>query len=172
MPADIEETVRAVWIGTAAAVATAIALTLALTVLHERLVRSTRMRVLVTTVSVILSLMVFIIAGTVMMAVIHGLLNPAYARTGESSIAHVFVHPGVIPGLLPLVAIVGTWLARVFWKKRRTASRQSATPDELQCRITAARETGSPLWSFQLVNDGATVSAAERQSLRPLRSLR
>ena len=36
-------------------------------------------------------------------------------------------------------------------------ARQSPPPNGLQCRIIATRETGSPLWSFDLVNDGATV---------------
>ncbi len=40
-------------------------------------------------------------------------------------------------------------------------------PVDLQCRIVAARESDSPLWSFYLINDGGVaIEAAELTAVR------
>jgi pilus assembly protein TadC len=105
-----DEIIRAAWIGVAASVATAAALTLLAFVLHLFLLRSTRMRLLASTASAIISFFILFAAGMVMITVTNQLVNGPIAKNGSYFVTRVWIDPGPEQKLIPLAAIVATWL--------------------------------------------------------------
>jgi hypothetical protein len=120
MPAiDPSAISRMIWLCAAEASAAAIIGTAIVYVLHTRLIALTRWKVVVWVATIFALACVYAASGTIMSLLLDRQLQRRIV--GDQYIATIYVHPGVITRLLPLFAILLTWILFVrrrweFWK--------------------------------------------------------
>jgi hypothetical protein len=112
-----EAVARASWIATGVSVAAAMGLTVVASILHFAVLRLTRMRLVAVTISAVASILIFGISPLIMDAVVDRLVNPQPVD-GPLYVFRVYVDPGPLQKLIPLAAIVATWLLASAVRKK------------------------------------------------------
>lgn len=116
-PGDIE---RALWIATACAAAAAIALTYVVYRLHWIVAARTRMRLFAALLAMILSGGVYVACNALLLGVSY---FQAYQTDPDGVLAgSLFIHPGWLHRLIPVIAIAGSWALLAILSRNRSES--------------------------------------------------
>jgi hypothetical protein len=117
---DPSAVARSVWIATIIISISAAFLTLLVRRIYRALLRRSGMRLVSGALAVILSSTLYLAALFSFDWIASALLNPAAQRHDEAQLALGFVHRGPLHYLLPLAAIVLTWLVLSLRERRRS----------------------------------------------------